>query len=540
MNIRQKITLYLLLYIVLDSVTFAQVVEIPDPNLRKAIEIALDKPTDAPITVEEMALLTEFEAVGDYGTEITDLTGLEHATNLKWLSLWGNKITDISPLAELIHLTFLDLDLNGNIPDLSPLSGLTELRELNLWANNISDITPLSGLTALTGLDLDGNEIADISPLSKLPHLEWLILSSNAVSDLSPLSELTELGWLSLWFNNISDISPLEGLTGLTFLDLAVNAVVDIAPLANLTLLEELSLQGNDISDITPLGGLTNLMNLNLANNAISDITPLMELPALTHLYLVGNPIIDPSPLCDLLSLEQLDIVISCAGVDDPVLDTFLGDFDEDGDIDLSDLFLLLLVLFSVSDDGDFNGDGKTDLKDLVEVALVLKAVMEVFLVLKTEDVFPFAPSVAPVVTAVTSAMSVQTVEMWIDRAGRADDGSLAFQQGIANLKRFRQAIRPEQTALLPNYPNPFNPETWIPYLLTESAVVRLTIYDTHGTVVRRFDLGFQPAGHYTDRAKAVYWDGRNDNGQPVVSGVYFYQLEANDYSATRRMVILK
>ena len=97
-----------------------------------------------------------------------------------------------------------------------------------------------------------------------------------------------------------------------------------------------------------------------------------------------------------------------------------------------------------------------------------------------------------------------------------------------------------DQTSLLPNYPNPFNPETWIPYSLVEDADVKLTIYDIQGTEVRRFDLGQQPAGHYTDRRKSIYWDGRNMLGEQVVGGVYFYHLQAGNYSATRRMVILK
>ena len=96
------------------------------------------------------------------------------------------------------------------------------------------------------------------------------------------------------------------------------------------------------------------------------------------------------------------------------------------------------------------------------------------------------------------------------------------------------------ETALLPNYPNPFNPETWIPYHLARDADVQLTIYDIKGEVVRRFSLGHQLAGYYTDRIKAAYWDGRNDTGESVASGVYFYHLSAGDYSATRRMVILK
>ena len=78
---------------------------------------------------------------------------------------------------------------------------------------------------------------------------------------------------------------------------------------------------------------------------------------------------------------------------------------------------------------------------------------------------------------------------------------------------------------LLPNYPNPFNPETWIPYRLANAADVILTIYDTKGTMVRRLDLGYQPAGSYTARNRAAYWDGRNENGESVASGIYFYQF---------------
>ena len=95
-------------------------------------------------------------------------------------------------------------------------------------------------------------------------------------------------------------------------------------------------------------------------------------------------------------------------------------------------------------------------------------------------------------------------------------------------------------TALLPNFPNPFNPETWIPYHLGTDAEVTLTIYDARGDVVRRFDLGFQPAGTYETRSRAVYWNGTNDFGQTVATGVYFYSLSTSDYSHTRKATILK
>ena len=98
----------------------------------------------------------------------------------------------------------------------------------------------------------------------------------------------------------------------------------------------------------------------------------------------------------------------------------------------------------------------------------------------------------------------------------------------------------PAETALLRNYPNPFNPETWIPYQLAHPADVTLTIYDTKGTLVRQLDLGYQQAGYYTNRTRAAYWDGRNHLGEAVGSGLYFYQLRASDYFAIQKMVILK
>ena len=97
-----------------------------------------------------------------------------------------------------------------------------------------------------------------------------------------------------------------------------------------------------------------------------------------------------------------------------------------------------------------------------------------------------------------------------------------------------------QPTALLSNYPNPFNPETWIPYQLSEAAEVTVTIHASDGKLVRTLELGQMPAGAYSDKERAAYWDGRNAQGEPVASGVYFYTLTAGDFSATRKMVIRK
>lgn len=103
-----------------------------------------------------------------------------------------------------------------------------------------------------------------------------------------------------------------------------------------------------------------------------------------------------------------------------------------------------------------------------------------------------------------------------------------------------QQTVSPDQTSLLANYPNPFNPETWIPYQLAKSAEVTLTIYSVNGQVIRRLVLGHQPPGIYHSKSRAAYWDGRNEQGERVASGIYFYTFIAGDFTATQKMLIRK
>ena len=117
----------------------------------------------------------------------------------------------------------------------------------------------------------------------------------------------------------------------------------------------------------------------------------------------------------------------------------------------------------------------------------------------------------------------------------------MVFCQGIANLESLLASlIIPQETALHANYPNLFNPETWIPYQLAVPAEVTLTIYDMNGGTVRRLEVAHQAAGTYQNRSRAAYWDGRNQRGESVASGLYFYTLKAGEFTATRKMLIRK
>jgi hypothetical protein len=117
-----------------------------------------------------------------------------------------------------------------------------------------------------------------------------------------------------------------------------------------------------------------------------------------------------------------------------------------------------------------------------------------------------------------------------------AEDIGQAFAATIMELGN----LVPEISVLAQNYPNPFNPETWIPYQLAEDAYVSIRIYSMSGRLIRVLDLSHKSAGTYVSRGKAGYWDGRDSNGELVASGVYIYAMQAGDFTAVRKMVILK
>ena len=125
----------------------------------------------------------------------------------------------------------------------------------------------------------------------------------------------------------------------------------------------------------------------------------------------------------------------------------------------------------------------------------------------------------------------------------KSETGKVVTREWIVIVQRNPGApslAEPQVTTLLPNYPNPFNPETWIPYHLATAGDVQIRISDVSGSVVRSLTLGYQAVGHYTSRIRAAYWDGKNDLGESVASGVYFYTLTVGDFSATRKLLILK
>ena len=202
------------------------------------------------------------------------------------------------------------------------------------------------------------------------------------------------------------------------------------------------------------------------------------------------------------------------------------GDVNRDGVVNILDLIRVAQQLgkrVPPNSPVDINGDGVVNIFDLTLVAQGI------------------GKSTAAAPAVATGRVDAATIEAWIAGARLADDGSIAFRQGIANLESLLASlIIPQATALLANYPNPFNPETWIPYQLATPAEVTLTIYDTNGEAVRRLEVGHQPTGMYQSRSRALNWDGRNGRGESVASGLYFYTLSAGEFTATRKLLIKK
>ena len=226
----------------------------------------------------------------------------------------------------------------------------------------------------------------------------------------------------------------------------------------------------------------------------------------------------------EAIPLDAPEIIITVEDRAFPAWDT-----NQDGQVNVLDLILVAQHLgsaASVNRQADVNGDGTINVLDLIAVAQHLGE--------STERAAPFS-------TAIDSLeLNPATIQAWIARAQIENDGSIVFRQGIANLEQLLALFIPEETALLHNYPNPFNPETWIPYQLAEPADITIHIYAASGVLVRTLALGHQAAGIYQYRSRAAYWDGKNEVGESVASGIYFYTLTAGDFAATRKMLIMK
>ena len=553
------------------------------------------------INLEGIAELPKFRSLNVCGSEISDLSPLAKAKSLTELYIVSSQVTDLSPIAGLTNLRRINFR-NNQISDISPLENLTNLTWLNLSDNAISDVSPLAEIQGLTWIDLSDNRITDPSPLANSDNLNWIGLTGNTITDETVFDRFA--GHTTITHSNfVNSAFPeagpkiegpwlwaiVPGTLGNRDTDLIAKATGGAATEIKISTFG--ATEGKAVGDseweahtLAPTGG----DNINEMTDALgwgfgSDIydhvvygtvtlnapqkqetTMLVGSDDAVKVWLNGemvhyNPVKrgagdfqDAFPVTLKPGVNVLLVAIDNHGhggfsgffgfakdtkyTVNPINKKFVitvpkWDVNRDGEVNILDLILVGQDIGKTSGTHlrtDVNSDGKRNIQDLVLVASHLGELSGT----------AAAPFLNQILTA--SRMSPTVLQTWIAQAHAENDGSYAFQKGIANLQKLLTLLAPEETALLPNYPNPFNPETWIPYQLVEPADVTLTIHAVNGVLVRRLALGYQAAGIYQTRIRAAYWDGKNALGEPVASGIYFYTLTAGDFNATRKMIIRK
>ncbi|MCY3721536.1 MAG: leucine-rich repeat domain-containing protein [Candidatus Poribacteria bacterium] len=513
---------------------------------------------------------------------ISDISPLAELTQLELLYLENNVISDLSPLRSLKRLETVNLDANI-ISDVSPLAELTQLEVLYLENNTISDVSPLAGLKNLERLDLRNNAIVDFSPLDEL-QLSILNFRMSGNPGFTGGGKITG-PWLWMIVSTGNTGGAAAARSGVDFLSVASNGKV-----TELKVATNGATEGNpvgdrvwEVGDLSATGGnnlndMANKTGLGFGdiNNHVAYGALILESPGVQKTkMLVGsddavkvwlngtlvhdkpvdrgaNDFQEQFPVTLKQGYNTLLVAVYERGgrwsgffgfardakytvippgttkINTTTPTVPAWDVNEDGKTDLTDQLIVMADIGKnppANPRSDVNGDGTVDIKDVALVASHLGETNQ-----------PAAPTTATLPPGIT----FKVVQDALDHLRAADDGSFVFRRGIAKLEKLLTLFVPEETALLHNYPNPFNPETWIPYQLAELANVTVHIYATNGVLVRTLSLGHQPAGIYQHRSRAAYWDGRNNIGEPVASGVYFYTLTAGDFTATRKMLIRK
>ena len=561
----------------------------PLANLTNLTRLSLS--SDNLSDISPLANLTGLSVLYLNGKNLSDISPLANLTGLGDLNLSGgnsvspNNISDVSPLANLTNLTRLNLSYN-NISDVSPLAGLTNLTVLRLVSNNISDVSPLVALEGpsshplriqgengvILSVALIGNPLSDASINTHIPAMQAKGISVLYSKPRYTPPSIDKIAGPWLWM-----IAPTErDRGGVRSIDVDSLAVTNAGTVTEAEIATNGANAGDRIGNFvwTPGRILPNIKNnineclirIGMIEGHVNDYTAYALLSWTSETDRIGVPmhVGGDDAIKVWLNGEvvhrhavneyargyrntfEVDIkrgenlLLVKVSVRDRYWSMFVGiegfsgtqepdvaaDVNGDGVVNVQDLVLVSSRLGQTGQDAsDVNGDGVINIQDLVLVASELGGA-----------------AAAPSAWHGTSAAmpSRATVEQWLAAAYGLPRLDARFQRGIAWLEHLLAALVPEETALLTNYPNPFNPETWIPYALAEPAEVTLRIYSVDGALVRRLVLGHQPVGIYHSKSRAAYWDGRNAQGEKVASGVYFYTFSAGDFEATRKMLIRK
>ncbi len=547
--------------------------------------------------LESLTQLTDLQLPLNQIRDVTPLSGLTQLTGL-YLPL--NQIRDVTPLSGLTQLTGLGL-WGNRIRDVTPLSGLTQLTFLYLNNNQIRDVTPIAGLINLRHLYLKHNPIQDASPLANLPNINYTDIDipepqDSDVMDLPDmpvvhvnLDQLPPMYWQSSW---VSLSRLVRGEVERDFVQadgyikgFAVDSVND-----NIYWIEDqnptgvgtgsrirrVNLDGSNRQILATLKHHTHfsitvdpkrkklywaragfdrnaldIMQSNLNGKSIKNPYSHAGVSLQSHLFgsvdVVGTKLIvswrqnSSHGASYFIANSDLNfknfrlIVNSQHGTSTPAISGGKIYWIETSDLSLDENHE---PVFATGEIRSANLDG-SNVKILVKLEgpvaehlAVDSARKKLYWTDNSGDVWR---------TNLNGKNRQQVLSGMFVAPGTLQGFALGNSRSMAAAPvNITVAPPPEATQVLANYPNPFNPETWIPYHLAEPANVMVRIYAADGILVQTLILGHQPAGMYQSRVRAAYWDGRNALGEPVASGIYFYTFTAGDFTATRKMLIRK
>ena len=407
-----------------------------------------------------------------------------------------NNVADVTE-DHLEAILYLDLNDKG-ITTLksNDFEGLTSLQHLDLSNNKFRTLPDdiFSGLTLLQHLDLSDNNLRPLPDdiFSGLTSLEHLTLSNN--NKLKTLSDDIFSGLTSLKTIGLHTIN-LESLSGDVF--------------AGLSSLTHIYLNNNNLESLDGdlFSGLTSLTLLQLDNNLLESLPSgiFKGLTSLEYLWLQGNNV-DPLPLIvslEIIGKKYVKAVIATGAPFDIVLPVNVTN----GSIKGGHTTITISA-----------GETESDEDDLLEIV-------------RNNN------------TTGAGSIDIGVLPSLPDRhdgyklSKSADLPLLVFN---ALVGAPTQINTPDITLLHNNFPNPFNPDTWIPFQLSKESNVSLTIYDIRGVVVREINLGIKAPGYYLNKSQAIHWDGKNASGESTVSGVYFYNLKTDNMSSLKKMILLK
>ena len=550
-----------------------------------------------------MASLANLIGLSLYSNGISDISPLSSLTNLTWLYLNDNTISDIFPLITLTNLTLLYLQ-NNNISDIEILEWLMAHGIVVYFRGNpafetpgpkIEDgwvwlIVPATGV--FRGSQAAGSGRDFLSEASGGAVTE----ADVAVNGASAGTRVGESVWTAARLD-ATDPNNLNTIAG-------TDTPIPPVPLPSEILQElgdnGWTPDGLDVTErdkgnaLMPDDNLESHIRYPVAYGVVSIRS---ETPQQTRVYIGAAPVKvylngtvvyrdtnhwfgDNYETAVPVTLNAGNNVLFIAAYrPNPVSrwGAFFGfqdgteytagapgpgplDVNGDGQVDVLDLVQVALFYGKRGSNlpEDVNADGVINVADLVAVANGVDAADDLSLAVEQGVLLALAEAAAleaiaeapmrvgdPHQHALSLRRTYDNVAEAIVDARALVTGDVRLGKWLPLLERLLQALAelgtiPEATALLPNYPNPFNPETWLPYQLAKPAEVVLSIYTVNARLVRTLEVGHQPAGLYHSKHRAAYWDGRNQHGEKVASGLYFYTLTAGEFNATRKMLIAK